>query len=83
MAELAPPPLPPRVALADGNPSDRMRFRLWQTSLTLVTILVTAWFITLGTVPAVLALLVAKHVLVAILVMGLGVDEPQPAEPWS
>ena len=41
----------------------------------MLTILVTAWLVTLGPLPAVLALVTAKHVLVAILVMGLGVDK--------
>jgi hypothetical protein len=48
--------------------------------MTALTILITGWFITLGPVLAVLALLVAKHVLVAILVMGLGVDAPREAD---
>jgi hypothetical protein len=34
----------------------------------------------MGPIPAILALLVAKHVLVAILVMGLGVDASRAAE---
>ncbi len=49
--------------------------------MTALTVLVTGWFCTLGWVPAILALLVAKHVLVAILVMGLGVDSAEPATP--
>jgi hypothetical protein len=47
--------------------------------MTALTVVITAWFCTLGWIPAVLALMVAKHVLVAILVMGLGVDAPDPA----
>jgi len=75
MSQLAPPPLPPLVAVADDDGRSRLRFRLWQVWLTMLTILVTAWFVTLGPLPAVLALVTAKHVLVAILVMGLGVDK--------
>jgi hypothetical protein len=78
MAQLAPPQppaqLPPAVALEDDDGLTRLRFRLWQLSLTAATILVTAWFCTFGWGPAILALLIAKHILVAILVIGLDVD---------
>lgn len=73
MMDLSPPPSPPRVAVDDkpyGNIHQRLRLILWTT----ITIFLTAWFCTMGPIPAVLALVVAKHVLVAILVMGLGVD---------
>jgi hypothetical protein len=53
--------------------------RLLQLWLTLVTLLVTAWLVTLGPIPAIIAVVTAKHVLVAILVMGLGVDAPRSA----
>lgn len=82
MSRLAPPPSPPRVALGEGDDRlRRVRLRLWQLLMTALTVLVTGWFCTLGWVPAILALLVAKHVLVAILVMGLGVDSAEPATP--
>jgi hypothetical protein len=71
MSQLAPPPLPPRVATGDQDNLERLRFRLFQVLVTAVTILLTAWFITMGPVPAILALATAKHVLVAILCMGL------------
>jgi hypothetical protein len=81
MAQLAPPQppthFPPVVALADDDGLQRLRFRLWQLSLTALTLVITAWFCSFGWAPAILALLVAKHVLVAILVMGLGVDARQ------
>jgi len=71
------PPTPPvLVGLSDNDGSDRLRLRLHQISLTAVTIGLTSWCVTLGAVPAILSLCVAKHVLVAILVMGLGVDAP-------
>jgi len=73
MAHLAPPPPPVRVALAD-NDGPSLSARLWMLWMTVLTILVTTWFCTLGPLSAVIALVVAKHVLVAILVMGLGVD---------
>jgi hypothetical protein len=62
------------VALQDEPEQQRAGFGLWQVTLTLVTILVTAWLCTLGWVAAVLSLMVAKHILVAILASGLGVD---------
>ncbi len=81
MARLAPPPPPPlTVALADEDNFRRTQFLFRQVWLTVLTVLVTTWFITLGPIPAVIALVVAKHVLVAILVMGLGVDARQEAE---
>jgi hypothetical protein len=80
MAQLAPPAPPPLVALGDDDRLKRVKFRLWQLLMTAVTVLITGWFITLGPVFAILALLVAKHVLVAILVMGLGVDAPREAD---
>lgn len=75
MAILAPPP-PPPVALGDDDRLRRMRMRLWQLMLAALTVVVTGWFCTMGPIPAILSLMVAKHVLVAILVMGLGVDGP-------
>jgi hypothetical protein len=54
--------------------------RLLQIMASLVTVLVTAWLCTLGPIPAILGLMTAKHVLVAILVMGLGVDAPADGE---
>ena len=71
---LIPPEPPTLVALGDDDGSARLRMRLNQVSLSAVTVFATAWCCTLGTVPAVLSIAVAKHVLVAILVMGLGVD---------
>jgi hypothetical protein len=67
------------VAVADDDGLKRLHFRLWQLLLTALTVLVTAWCCTLGAIPAIAALLTAKHVLVAILVMGLNVDAPRRA----
>jgi len=77
MALLAPPPRPPRVALGENDGLRRVRFRLWQIAMSMLTVFVTAWFCTLGPLPAILALCIAKHILVAILLMGLGVDAPE------
>ena len=80
MMQIAPPDNPPRVALGNDDGLNRLRMRLWQLWLTLLTVLITAWLMTLGPVPGIIAILTAKHVLVAILVMGLGVDSPREAE---
>lgn len=79
MPTTAPPELPPRVALADD---DRKGFGFRHSLLvwTVVTILVTGWLVSLGPVTAILGLAVAKHILVALLVMGLGVDQPREAQ---
>lgn len=77
---MASPPAPPRVALGDGGESEQIQRKLWQWWLTLVTVLITVWLITLGPIPAIIAVITAKHVLVAILMMGLSVDLKQPAE---
>ncbi len=74
MSQLAPPQPPPLVALDEGDNIRRLRFRLWQVLVTTFTVLITAWICTFGWIPAILALMIAKHILVAILVMGLGVD---------
>jgi hypothetical protein len=85
MSRLAPPHLPPRITVGDDDSLRRLQFRLWQVFMTMLTVLATVWFITLGPVPAIIALAVAKHVLVAILVMGLdiyprykGEQDPRP-----
>jgi hypothetical protein len=57
----------------------RLHLRMTQILATIVTLLVTGWFCTFGAIPAILALMTAKHILVAILVMGLGVDA-QPTD---
>ena len=74
MALLAPPPRTPRIALDDNDDLRRLRLRMTQILATIITVLATAWLCTFGAIPAILALMVAKHILVAILVMGLGVD---------
>jgi hypothetical protein len=51
--------------------------RLTQVMASMVTVFATAWVCTLGIIPAIIALSIAKHVLVAILMMGLGVDAPR------
>jgi len=77
---LTPPEPPLPVALADDNGRKRFGFRHWLLVWTVLTILVTGWLISLGPVPGILGLVVAKHILVALLVMGLGVDQPRNAK---
>jgi hypothetical protein len=76
MNGLAPPPTPPRVATSGDDGAKNFRMRLTQMTATMVTLLITAWVCSLGPIPAIVALVTAKHVLVAILMMGLGVDAP-------
>jgi hypothetical protein len=68
------------VALADGDNGPGFKTRLWLVWMSVVTVLITAWLCTLGPLPAVLSLVIAKHILVAFLVMGLGVDAKRQAQ---
>jgi hypothetical protein len=77
MATLAPPPAPPRIAAGDDDRAKKLRLRVFQMLATMATLLITAWVCSLGAIPAIIALVTAKHVLVAILIMGLGVDAPR------
>jgi hypothetical protein len=64
----------------DPDELRRHRRRVFQVSASLVTVLATAWACTLGVIPAIIAILIAKHVLVAILLMGSGLDAPKASE---
>ncbi len=74
MSQLAPPAAPPCAALADDDGVNRLGLRLWQGWWSFVTIVATVWCFKLGWIPGIIALITAKHILVAILVLGLGVD---------
>jgi hypothetical protein len=74
MAVLAPPPAPPHIGVTDYDGLNRFRQRVFQVMVSIVTVLVTGWLCTYGPIPAILALMVAKHILVAILIWGLDVD---------
>ncbi len=76
---IAPPRSPVITALDDDDRLGRMRLRLWQLGWSTVVVLLTVWMMTLGYIPGIVAILVAKHILVAILVMGLGVDGTPPS----
>jgi len=71
--------IPPRPYLYFSTARDcgvrELQARLWTLWLTVVSILATAWLCTLGWLPAIIALVVEKHVLVAILIMHL--DAPR------
>jgi hypothetical protein len=75
MASIAPPPTPPLVSLEDDDRVRRLNLKLFKILVSSITVFVTAWFCTLGAIPAILAIMVAKHVLVAILMMGLGIHD--------
>jgi hypothetical protein len=65
------------MGLGDDDGLNHLRLRLTQVSATAFTVVATGWVCTLGVIPAILGLMVAKHVLVAILLMGVGVDRPR------
>jgi hypothetical protein len=71
MSTLNPPSPPTAVAIGDNDNRERLQFRLWQMLMATLTILLAVWFTTFGPLPAILAWVVAKHILVAILMMGL------------
>jgi hypothetical protein len=74
MAVLAPPPAPPRLTLSDSDGLRRFQQRVFQVMASVVTVLAAGWVCTYGAIPAILSLMVAKHILVAILIWGLDVD---------
>jgi hypothetical protein len=80
MSQLAPPSAPPRIALDNNDGASPLRLRLWQWWVSLLTLLITAWFISLGPIPGIIAVVTAKHILVAIFVMGIGVDARKTVE---
>jgi hypothetical protein len=72
MSFLAPPETPLYVTTGDDDRRRRLRFRLWQVIVSLITVLGTTWLITLGSpLLSITAVAVAKHILVAVLAMGL------------
>ncbi len=72
MFRMSPPPRMPTAL--DERPGGQLHFRMKQVIWASTTVLLTAWFCTMGPIPAIFALVVAKHILVAILLMGLGLD---------
>ncbi len=76
MALLAPPPRTPRIAVDDNDDLKHLRLRMTQILASIVTVLITGWVCTFGAIPAILAVMTAKHILVAVLMMGLCTDTP-------
>ena len=79
MSSVMPPMKPPMalVAHADSDGVRRIKFRLWQIAMAAVTVIITVWFCTFGVLSAIISLIVAKHVLVAILIAGLNLPGPK------
>jgi len=71
MAQIIQPPPPLTVKVSDDDSRERLQFRLWQLTATTLTIMAAVWCSTLGLGPAILAWVVAKHILVDILMIGL------------
>ena len=69
MSNLITPPPSDAARLAELN--RRFRFRLWQMIVTMVTLILTFWFFTLGVVFGIAFLFLAKHILVGVLAAGL------------
>src|SRR5262249_51211148 len=70
MITISAPRIPLSVTTGDDGRPRRLQLRLQKIFYSTVTISATAWCFTLGAVPAIFACAVAKHVLVAVLVMG-------------
>lgn len=78
MSRVMPPLKPPGVGYTDSDGVRRIRVRLWQIFMSAIVLVLSAWFCSFGVFPAIVTLLVAKHVLVAVIVVGL--DLPRPGE---
>jgi hypothetical protein len=78
-----PPPAPPKPPIVAVDDFDRRRFRVRSVKLTaaFVTVVLSGWLFTFGTLTGVLGLLVAKHVLIAIYLMGSGIHDPRMLPP--
>jgi hypothetical protein len=85
MAVLVPPPAPPAPPIIAVDDYDRRRFRVRMVKLTatFITILISGWLFTLGMVPGILGLIVAKHILIAIYLMGSGIHDPRLLPPQT
>ena len=64
-------PSQPPTSFSGDDPRQCIHFRLWQITMSAITLLITIWFFTLNSLAGILALVVAKHVWVAILAAGL------------
>ena len=71
MMSMLPPSRPPAVDVKDNDGLNRLQLRLWQVLMTSLTLAVSGWFWSMGVVPGILSIFITKHVLVAILVVGM------------
>ncbi len=79
MARSIPPESP--LFSGDGGQLERLRFRLWQVMITILTIAGTVWIMLLGVpILSITAIALAKHILVALLVMGMDLYPAQTSE---
>lgn len=70
MADTFPPPSNLPLGGAD-DPIRRVRFRLWQVAVTIITLSLAVWFFTLGVFPGIAFAFLAKHILIGVLAAGL------------
>jgi hypothetical protein len=72
MSQLLPPAPPMVVFTGDDDGRERLRFRIFQLMTCTLTILVAVWFTTFGSpLVTILTWVTVKHILVAVLMMGL------------
>ena len=77
MARFDLPPRPPAVVVSDDHPLRRVHFRLWQITVSAVTLLLTVWCFQLDLMLGLAVTFLTKHVLVAVLAAGLNLPEPR------
>jgi hypothetical protein len=66
------PPLPPSLATTGDDGRQRLQFRLWQLLISTLTIMLSVWLTTFcRPLLTILTWVVAKHILVAVFMMGL------------
>jgi len=86
MADSFPPSSDLPLPGAD-DPIRRVRFRLWQVAVTLITLSLSVWFFTLGVFPGIAFAFIAKHILIGVVAAGLhyprGFDDSrsEPSQP--
>jgi hypothetical protein len=82
MVQMLPPGPPPvSVATGDDDRLARVRFHLWQIMICFLTVAATVWVMLLGVpILSITAIAFAKHVLVAVLIMGLDLYPARPTE---
>jgi Flp pilus assembly protein TadB len=72
MAQLTPPAPPTTVFTGDDDSRQRLLFRQWQVLVSTLTLMAAVWLTTYGNpLLTIVAWVVAKHILVAVLMMGL------------